>query len=63
MIEHYSDGDLVNEKTPLSREVACPESLYVWGPNLSLGFATGRVEDAGKPLMAAPDVVASVPAS
>lgn len=62
VIEHYSDGDLVNKDTPLSREKAAFESLYVWGPNVPLGFVTGKVEDAGKPIIAPPDALAGVPA-
>jgi hypothetical protein len=46
VIEHYSDGDLVNCKTEASREPAVPQSLFVWGPNMSLAFLTGRIEDA-----------------
>ncbi|KAH8648844.1 putative 2,3-dihydroxybiphenyl-1,2-dioxygenase or glyoxalase/bleomycin resistance protein-like protein [Ilyonectria robusta] len=45
VIEHYSDGDLVNCHTPLSREPAAPESLFVWGPNIPLAFLTGKVQD------------------
>ncbi|KAF1813349.1 Glyoxalase/Bleomycin resistance protein/Dihydroxybiphenyl dioxygenase [Eremomyces bilateralis CBS 781.70] len=50
VVEHYSDGDLVNEDTPFGREAAAPDSLYVWGPNIPLAFVTGRIEDAGKPI-------------
>jgi len=50
IVEHYSDGDLVNEQTPLGRELEAPNSLYIWGPNIPLGFITGKVEDAGKSL-------------
>lgn len=35
-IEHYADGDLVNEDTPTSREVVGP--LSVWGPELPKNF-------------------------
>lgn len=48
ILEHYSDGDLVNEDTPEKRQAASKDSLAVWGPNVPLGFLTGRVEDAGK---------------
>ena len=30
-MEHYVDGDLVNSETPITREVASPDRLYVWG--------------------------------
>ncbi|KAF2186229.1 oxidoreductase [Zopfia rhizophila CBS 207.26] len=48
ILEHYSDGDEVNQETPFSREPEAPDSLYIWGPNIPLGFVTGRIEDAGK---------------
>lgn len=32
MIEHYSDGDLVNCDTPTGRVLAGPQSLAIWGP-------------------------------
>jgi hypothetical protein len=68
--EHYSDGDQVNFHTPLSREPAAPNTLFIWGPNIPLEFVTGKIEDAGKPMPPppgvviekAPDVVAGVPA-
>jgi hypothetical protein len=46
ILEHYSDGDVVNEDTPQRREVESPNSLYIWGPNLPLGFVTGDVKDS-----------------
>ncbi|KAF2009473.1 Glyoxalase/Bleomycin resistance protein/Dihydroxybiphenyl dioxygenase [Aaosphaeria arxii CBS 175.79] len=45
IVEHYSDGDLVNSKTIYSREVAAPNTMAVWGPNVSLAFLTTRMED------------------
>jgi hypothetical protein len=50
ILEHYIDGDLVNEDTPPQREVESPNSLYVWGPNIPLGFVTGKIDDAGVPI-------------
>jgi len=38
MIEHYADGDLVNEETPVSYGPAGDESLAVWGPEVPAGF-------------------------
>ena len=38
MIEHYCDGDLVNEDTPIGLLEAGDESLAVWGPELPKGF-------------------------
>ncbi|KAH7094882.1 Glyoxalase/Bleomycin resistance protein/Dihydroxybiphenyl dioxygenase [Paraphoma chrysanthemicola] len=48
ILEHYCDGDLVNNKTPWARAAEAPDSLYIWGPNIPLGFVTGQVSDAGK---------------
>ena len=31
IVEHYVDGDLVNSETPITREVASPDRMYVWG--------------------------------
>ncbi|KAL3481709.1 Glyoxalase/Bleomycin resistance protein/Dihydroxybiphenyl dioxygenase [Aspergillus californicus] len=56
IIEHYSDGDLVNEDTDLGREPAAPDSLYIWGPNVPLGFVTRELEDAGKLVPLPPSV-------
>ena len=38
MMEHYADGDLVNNKTPIAYVKAGSESLAVWGPELPLSF-------------------------
>ncbi|KIW14850.1 hypothetical protein PV08_07635 [Exophiala spinifera] len=62
VVEHYSDGDMVNEDTPRGREPAAIDGIAVWGPNVTLGFATGRIEDAGKPFVAPPDVQHATPA-
>jgi hypothetical protein len=35
-IEHYADGDVVNEDVPTRRDVAGP--LSVWGPELPKDF-------------------------
>jgi len=32
MIEHYADGDLITEDTPIGYGPAGDESLAVWGP-------------------------------
>jgi hypothetical protein len=50
VVEHYSDGDLVNCDTPWERCPEAPHSLYIWGPNIPLAFVTGKVSDAGKAL-------------
>ncbi|KAJ2955022.1 hypothetical protein NQZ79_g8904 [Umbelopsis isabellina] len=38
MIEHYTDGDLVNDQTPINSVPAGSESLAVWGPELPKDF-------------------------
>ncbi|KAH7403048.1 Glyoxalase/Bleomycin resistance protein/Dihydroxybiphenyl dioxygenase [Cadophora sp. MPI-SDFR-AT-0126] len=48
IVEHYSDGDLVNNKHTLVREVAAPDTMAVWGPNVTLAFLTGSIEDIAK---------------
>lgn len=32
MVEHYADGDLVNQDTPITIMQAGPSALSVWGP-------------------------------
>ncbi|KAI1269609.1 Glyoxalase/Bleomycin resistance protein/Dihydroxybiphenyl dioxygenase [Xylariaceae sp. FL1019] len=41
-IEHYADGDVVNEDTPMTREVAGP--LSVWGPELPKDFVDNTMK-------------------
>jgi hypothetical protein len=31
IMEHYVDGDLVNDETPINRTMATPDNLHVWG--------------------------------
>ncbi|OAG00763.1 Glyoxalase/Bleomycin resistance protein/Dihydroxybiphenyl dioxygenase [Paraphaeosphaeria sporulosa] len=38
MVEHYADGDLVNEETPVGWGEAGHESLAVWGPECPKWF-------------------------
>lgn len=38
ILEHYADGDLVDETTPISTSEAGPDSLHVWGPPLPATF-------------------------
>ena len=38
MIEHYADGDLVNNKVPTGRMAAGDEALAVWGPDVPSTF-------------------------
>jgi len=36
ILEHYIDGDLVDERTPTNRNAAAPGNLHVWGKSLLL---------------------------
>ncbi|KAJ3545425.1 hypothetical protein NM208_g2505 [Fusarium decemcellulare] len=38
ILEHYVDGDLVNEEHATNRSKASPNNLHVWGPDLPKGF-------------------------
>jgi Glyoxalase/Bleomycin resistance protein/Dioxygenase superfamily len=38
MVEHYADGDLVNEDTPVGYGPAEDEGLAVWGPEVPRDF-------------------------
>ena len=38
MVEHYADGDLVNEDTPVGYGPAGHEGLAVWGPEVPREF-------------------------
>ncbi|PSN66882.1 putative 2,3-dihydroxybiphenyl-1,2-dioxygenase or glyoxalase/bleomycin resistance protein-like protein [Corynespora cassiicola Philippines] len=38
MVEHYADGDLVNEDTPVGWGPAADETLAVWGPEVPKWF-------------------------
>ncbi|EAQ91781.1 hypothetical protein CHGG_00016 [Chaetomium globosum CBS 148.51] len=38
VMEHYVDGDLVDETTPVTRSPAGPDSLHIWGPPLPPTF-------------------------
>jgi len=38
IVEHYADGDLVNEETPVGYGPAGHESLAVWGPEVPQWF-------------------------
>jgi hypothetical protein len=62
IVEHYSDGDLVNEDTPFERGPAAPDTLHVWGPNVPLAFLSGRMEDVGKAMPVPPDALKATPA-
>ena len=37
-LQHYTDGDTVNNKTPIGLGPAGSESLAVWGPELPQDF-------------------------
>ena len=36
ILEHYIDGDLVNDETPINRTEAGPDNLHVWGECLPI---------------------------
>ncbi|KAJ2898104.1 Metapyrocatechase [Zalerion maritima] len=38
IVEHYVDGDLVNEDTETKISESSPDGLHVWGPDLPDGF-------------------------
>lgn len=38
MVEHYADGDLVNEETAIGLGPAGHEGLAVWGPDVPTEF-------------------------
>lgn len=38
MIEHYADGDVLNQQTPIGNLQAGDESLAVWGPEVPSWF-------------------------
>ncbi|KAK4226603.1 Glyoxalase/Bleomycin resistance protein/Dihydroxybiphenyl dioxygenase [Podospora fimiseda] len=38
ILEHYVDGDLVDETTPTHRSESGPDSLHIWGPPLPADF-------------------------
>lgn len=63
VVEHYSDGDLVNVDTAFERHPEAPDSLYIWGPNIPKAFVTGKIEDAGMPMPPPPEVPNVVVAS
>ena len=62
IVEHYSDGDIVNCETAVAKEPAAPDTMAVWGPNVTLAFLTTRMEDIKKGVAASAveqDAVAS----
>ena len=54
VVEHYSDSDLVNKNSAVTREPAAHDTLHVWGPNVPLAFVTANMADA-KPNHWVPD--------
>lgn len=40
ILEHYVDGDLLNQDYPTQRTKASPDGLHVWGPDLPPTFLT-----------------------
>lgn len=54
MIEHYADGDLVNQDTPIGWMNAGDESLAVWGPEVRT--LPGERSGVDPPLLALPPI-------
>ncbi|KIM93342.1 hypothetical protein OIDMADRAFT_46287 [Oidiodendron maius Zn] len=38
IVEHYVDGDLVNNSNPTNHSLASPDNLHIWGPDLPPTF-------------------------
>lgn len=45
VVEHYVDGDLVNEDSPSGNEPAVAATVSSWGPEIPRAFFTKRPED------------------
>ncbi|KAG5800962.1 hypothetical protein H9Q69_000089 [Fusarium xylarioides] len=45
IVEHYVDGDLVNEDSPQADEPAVAATVSSWGPEIPRAFFTKRIED------------------
>ncbi|MNN19124.1 hypothetical protein D3C81_1323540 [compost metagenome] len=41
LIEHFTDGDLFNQDSPSGFTQACDDSLYQWGPPMSVEYFLG----------------------
>jgi catechol 2,3-dioxygenase-like lactoylglutathione lyase family enzyme len=41
LIEHFTDGDLFNQDSPSGYTQACDDSLYQWGPPMSVEYFLG----------------------
>jgi hypothetical protein len=54
ILEHYSDGDMLNSDSIPTREAAGKDTLHIWGPNVPIAFLTAQApERAVQP----PDIV------
>jgi hypothetical protein len=38
ILEHYSDGDLVNASTDIAKSKLSKDGLYIWGPEVPETF-------------------------
>ena len=45
IVEHYSDGDLVNNQTKPTRQKLAPDTMASWGPKITRAMMTKRIED------------------
>ena len=46
VVEHYTDGDMVNSETEVEYELINENSMRVWGPSATKAYYTLREEDA-----------------
>jgi hypothetical protein len=40
VLEHYVDGDLLDISEPTHKNLASPDNLHIWGPDLPPTFLT-----------------------
>ncbi|MBD2839781.1 VOC family protein [Pseudomonas sp. JM0905a] len=46
LIEHFTDGDLFNNASPMNHTQACDSSLYQWGPPMSVEYFLGGCSES-----------------
>lgn len=56
ILEHYVDGDLVNSETPVTKDVASPDGLYIWGESVHTHSCVEEKEEANICLRLGPDL-------
>jgi hypothetical protein len=50
ILEHYVDGDLVNDETPTNRSQASPDNLHVWGTYFTMTMKRSSLTFTGPDL-------------